>query len=122
MAAIDQNEEDEEHEFEKNKLVIVPTTLATIASLSFPLVQEVVVLADFRCKSCQDRVDNIVSRLNGEVESLEFSLTEKKVTITLSRRLTKRVILTKNKLQPVAMYKNRVNKFSLMRRIFCSSS
>lgn len=58
----------------------------------------------------------------GEVESLEISLMEKKVTIMLSRRLTKRVKLSENELQPVAMYKNRLNKFSLMKRIFCSSS
>ncbi|KAL9998802.1 hypothetical protein Hdeb2414_s0521g00909961 [Helianthus debilis subsp. tardiflorus] len=65
MAAIDHNEEDEEIEFQNNNLAIVPTTLATIESLTFPLVQEVVLLADFRCKSCQDRVADIVSKLNG---------------------------------------------------------
>ncbi|KAI3744319.1 hypothetical protein L1987_57398 [Smallanthus sonchifolius] len=122
MAAIGQNEEDEEVEFEKNNLTIVPTTLATIESLTFPLVQEVVLLADFRCKNCQDRVADIVSRLNGETESMEISLMEKKVTITLSSRHTKRAKMSENKVQPVASYKNRANKFSLMKSLFCSSS
>ncbi|KAI7751063.1 hypothetical protein M8C21_008372 [Ambrosia artemisiifolia] len=121
MAAINPNEDDEDVEFENN-LAIVPTTLATIESLTFPLVQEVVVLADFRCKSCQDRVADIVSKLNGEAKSMEISLMEKKVTITLSRRHTKWTKMSENELQPVAIYKNQANKYSLMKRMFCSSS
>ncbi|XP_076908108.1 uncharacterized protein LOC143564846 [Bidens hawaiensis] len=113
---------DEEVELEDNNSAIVPTTLATIESLTFPLVQEVVLLADFKCKSCQDRVANIVSKLNGEAESLEISLMEKKVTITLSRRHLKGGKMLENELQPVSIYKNRANKFSLMKNIFCSSS
>ncbi|MFS8021823.1 hypothetical protein Hanom_Chr16g01432001 [Helianthus anomalus] len=63
---MDVNDQNEQVETEKkNKLAIAPTTLATIESLTFPLVQEVVVSADIRCKNCQDRVANIVSRLNG---------------------------------------------------------
>ncbi|GKE83015.1 hypothetical protein Tco_1553015, partial [Tanacetum coccineum] len=46
------------------KLAKVPTTLASIESLTFPLVHEVVLLADYRCTMCQDRVADIVSRLN----------------------------------------------------------
>ncbi|KAM0016781.1 hypothetical protein Hdeb2414_s0028g00700461 [Helianthus debilis subsp. tardiflorus] len=65
MVVNDQNEEDDMETEKKNKLAIVPTTLATIESLTFPLVQEVVVSADIRCKNCQDRVAHIVSRLNG---------------------------------------------------------
>ncbi|KAJ0637991.1 hypothetical protein HanOQP8_Chr17g0680271 [Helianthus annuus] len=64
---MDVNDQNEQVETEKkNKLAIAPTTLATIESLTFPLVQEVVVSADIRCKNCQDRVANIVSRLNGK--------------------------------------------------------
>ncbi|KAL9997703.1 hypothetical protein Hdeb2414_s0028g00700451 [Helianthus debilis subsp. tardiflorus] len=64
---MDVNDQNEQVETEKkNKLAIVPTTLATIESLTFPLVQEVVVSADIRCENCQDRVANIVSRLNGK--------------------------------------------------------
>ncbi|XP_076906340.1 uncharacterized protein LOC143562418 [Bidens hawaiensis] len=116
MAVNDQNEEDEEL-----KLAIVPTTLATIESLTFPLVQEVVLLADFRCKNCQDRVADIVSRLNGEVESMEFSLMEKRVTLTMTRRDQKVADMSENELQHATIYKNRANKFSLVKRIFHSS-
>ncbi|KAI3818309.1 hypothetical protein L1987_12113 [Smallanthus sonchifolius] len=123
MAVNDQNEEDEELEFEKkNKLAIVPTTLATIESLTFPLVQEVVLLADFRCKRCQDRVADIVSRLNGEAVSMEISLMEKKVTITLTRTHPKVAKMTKNELRHETIYKKRANGFSLVRRIFRTSS
>ncbi|KAL8268888.1 hypothetical protein R6Q59_002686 [Mikania micrantha] len=122
MAVIDKNDEDEELEFEKDNLAIVPTTLATIESLTIPLVQEVVLLADFRCKSCQDRVAHIVSKLNGEADSMEINLMEKKVTITLSRRHTNRAKMSEYELQPFTIYRNQKNKFSLMKRIFCSTS
>ncbi|KAD4983037.1 hypothetical protein E3N88_19708 [Mikania micrantha] len=74
MAVIDKNDEDEELEFEKDNLAIVPTTLATIESLTIPLVQEVVLLADFRCKSCQDRVAHIVSKLNETAGRCKFGI------------------------------------------------
>ncbi|KAG8366597.1 hypothetical protein BUALT_Bualt17G0096400 [Buddleja alternifolia] len=41
------------------------TTLAAIESLAIPLVQEVVFLADFRCAKCQQRVAQIMSKMNG---------------------------------------------------------
>ncbi|GJS74417.1 hypothetical protein Tco_0707258 [Tanacetum coccineum] len=65
MAAFEHNEEESEPEKSK-KLAKVPTTLASIESLTFPLVHEVVLLADYRCTMCQDRVADIVSRLNGK--------------------------------------------------------
>ncbi|GJW21145.1 hypothetical protein Tco_0031767, partial [Tanacetum coccineum] len=80
MAVIDQNEDQKDVEFackNMNKMAIIPTTLATFESLTFPLVQEVVLLADFRCKRCQDRVADILSRLNGKlviVHSLSTSV------------------------------------------------
>ncbi|KAM0058548.1 hypothetical protein Hdeb2414_s0005g00171401 [Helianthus debilis subsp. tardiflorus] len=49
-----------------NKLVKVPATLASIESLTFPLVQEVVILADYRCKMCKDKVADMVSKLKGK--------------------------------------------------------
>nr|GEW69497.1 RNA-directed DNA polymerase, eukaryota [Tanacetum cinerariifolium] len=79
-------EDQKDVEFACKKMAIVPTTLAAFESLTFPLVQEVVLLADFQCKRCQDRVADIVSRLNGEADSVEISLMEKKVTITLTRK------------------------------------
>ncbi|XP_071735650.1 uncharacterized protein [Rutidosis leptorrhynchoides] len=124
MAIVDQNEDDEEeHEHENaNNMTVVPTTLASFESLTFPLVQEIVLLADFRCKKCQDRVANIVDKLEGEEESVEISLLEKKVTITLTRRHPRAPEMPKNKLQATTLYKNPTNKVSLVRKMFHSSS
>ncbi|PIN05949.1 hypothetical protein CDL12_21496 [Handroanthus impetiginosus] len=58
------------------------TTLAAIESLALPLVQEVVFLADFRCPKCQQRVAEIMSKMNGETQSVVISVLEKKVTLT----------------------------------------
>lgn len=57
-------------------------TLASIESLAIPLVQEVVFLADFRCAKCQQRVEEVMSKLNGETDSVMVSVLEKKVTLT----------------------------------------
>ncbi|KAI3763867.1 hypothetical protein L2E82_13865 [Cichorium intybus] len=123
MAIVHQNEEEKEAEFQKtNNMAIVPTTLATIESLTFPLVQEVVLLADFQCKRCQDRVADILSRLNGEAESVEFSLSEKKVTLTLNRRHSRTAKMPEKEIQNNAIYKNPANKLSLVKRMFSSST
>ncbi|KAJ9563700.1 hypothetical protein OSB04_008860 [Centaurea solstitialis] len=124
MTIIDQKEEEEEEEVKvgkSNNIAIVPTTttLATIESLTFPIVQEVVFLADFRCKSCQDRVAHIVSRLNGEADSVEISLMEKRVTITLAHRRPRVAKMPENELQRAVIYKNITKKSSLVKRIFC---
>ncbi|MCE5166253.1 hypothetical protein HAX54_016445 [Datura stramonium] len=57
-------------------------TLASIESLSVPLVQEVVFLADYRCTKCQQRVAQVMSKMNGETKSILISVLEKKVTLT----------------------------------------
>ncbi|KAL3501699.1 hypothetical protein ACH5RR_036148 [Cinchona calisaya] len=59
-----------------------PTTLASIESLAIPLVQEIVFLADFRCAKCQQRVAEIMAKMNGETDSVVVSVLEKKVTLT----------------------------------------
>lgn len=60
----------------------------------------------------------------GEAESVEFSLTEKKVTVTLNRRHDPRTAkMPENELQNNGIYKNNPsNKFSLVKRMFSSSS
>ncbi|KAH6805391.1 hypothetical protein C2S51_030222 [Perilla frutescens var. frutescens] len=60
------------------------TTLAAVESLAIPLVQEVVFMADFRCSRCQERVSEIITKMNGETESLVISVLEKKVTLTFT--------------------------------------
>ncbi|KAL3510815.1 hypothetical protein ACH5RR_030216 [Cinchona calisaya] len=57
-------------------------TLASIESLAIPLVQEVVFLADFRCTKCQQRVAEVMAKMNGETDSVVVSVLEKKVTLT----------------------------------------
>ncbi|GFQ06963.1 hypothetical protein PHJA_002840400 [Phtheirospermum japonicum] len=42
-------------------------TLAAVESLAVPLVQEVVFLADFGCARCQERVAEILSKMNGKI-------------------------------------------------------
>ncbi|XP_024988990.1 uncharacterized protein LOC112523566 [Cynara cardunculus var. scolymus] len=121
MAVVDQKEEVKLRK-SKNMDIVPTTTLATIESLTFPLVQEVVFLADFRCKRCQDRVADIVSRLNGEADSVEISFMEKKVIITLTRRPPRGAKMSENQLQHAAIYKNTTNKSSLVKRMFRSSS
>ncbi|KAK9074488.1 hypothetical protein SSX86_007086 [Deinandra increscens subsp. villosa] len=114
------NDQNEEKELEKQKKML--TTLATIESLTFPLVQEVVLLADFRCKACQDRVAHIISRLNDETESMEISFKEKKITLTLTRRHPKVSKTPKNNPRNAKIRKIRAKKSSLVKRIFCSFS
>ncbi|PSR91179.1 NADH-ubiquinone oxidoreductase [Actinidia chinensis var. chinensis] len=67
----------------RSKRLLLPrTSLASVESLTMPLIHEVVLLADFQCEECQKRVADIVSRMNGETESVVVSVLEKKVTLT----------------------------------------
>ncbi|KAM4095220.1 hypothetical protein ACJW30_08G012800 [Castanea mollissima] len=47
-------------------LLLSGTSLASVESLSMPLVQEVVISADIRCSDCQKRVADMMSRMNGK--------------------------------------------------------
>ncbi|KAJ8539199.1 hypothetical protein K7X08_013451 [Anisodus acutangulus] len=69
-------------EDESMRMAIPRVTLASIESLSIPLVQEVVFLADYRCTKCQQRVAEVMSKMNGETKSILISVLEKKVTLT----------------------------------------
>ncbi|KAL7607871.1 hypothetical protein Lser_V15G11828 [Lactuca serriola] len=122
MAAVQEEEEDDEMKLEKsNNLVKLPTTLASIESLTFPLIQEVVLMADFRCKMCQDRVANIVSKFNGEMESMEIMIKEKKVILTFTSRYS-RVKKNGKKLEVAAFYKDIANRISCVKRFLRFSS
>ncbi|XP_060669310.1 uncharacterized protein LOC107429430 isoform X4 [Ziziphus jujuba] len=49
----------------KSKSLLPPgTSLASVESLSVPLVQEIVLSADIRCSQCQKRVADIMSRMS----------------------------------------------------------
>ncbi|KAI3453014.1 hypothetical protein Pfo_009677 [Paulownia fortunei] len=93
------------------------TTLAAIESLAIPLVQEVVFLADFRCSRCQQRVAEIMAKMNGETQSVVISVLEKTVTLTCTypnvHKLPRRHI--------ASIYRNPWSKVSLIVRLFRSS-
>ncbi|KAM7484542.1 hypothetical protein LguiA_000551 [Lonicera macranthoides] len=118
MALIDHNNNKElaTIEFRKSKMnALIPrTTLASIESLTMPLVQEIVLLADYRCAMCQKRVADIISRMNGETESVVVSLLEKKVT------LTHRVVKAPSQ-KFGAICKRPLSKFAVITRLFCAS-
>ncbi|KAI4302227.1 hypothetical protein MLD38_038004 [Melastoma candidum] len=57
------------------------TSLASMESLSIPLVQVVVLSADMSCAECQKRVAEVMSRMN-ETESVEVNVLEKKVILS----------------------------------------
>ncbi|CAI9785364.1 unnamed protein product [Fraxinus pennsylvanica] len=86
-----QNELDSTQEKELKCGPLPPTTLAAIESLAIPLVQEVVFLADFRCSGCQQRVAEIMSKMNGETQSVVISVLEKKVTLTCTYEVANRL-------------------------------
>ncbi|XAR55831.1 hypothetical protein NMG60_11036043 [Bertholletia excelsa] len=100
---------------EEQKIVHLPgTSLASVESLTMPLVQEVVVLADIKCANCQKRVADIISRMNGETQSVVVSVLEKKVTLTSN--------VPSNSKQVAEVYRNPLNKVATIKRLFLSSS
>ncbi|KAK6242822.1 hypothetical protein SCA6_008211 [Theobroma cacao] len=69
-------------ELNKPKSLLLPgTCLASVESLSMPLVHEVVLSADIRCAECQRRIADIMSRMN-DTDSVLVNVLEKKVTLT----------------------------------------
>ncbi|WOG88934.1 hypothetical protein DCAR_0208169 [Daucus carota subsp. sativus] len=104
-------------EVDNYKNGLVPRiTLASVESLTLPLVQEVVLLADFGCKGCQEKVATMMSRMNGETVSIEVSLSEKKVTLTCIYPRS-----VKDPTQVAKIHKSPVSKSSLIKRLFRSS-
>ncbi|XP_062157739.1 uncharacterized protein LOC133865361 isoform X2 [Alnus glutinosa] len=71
------------------------TSLASLESLTMPLVQEVVLSADIRCAECQKRVADIMARMNG-----------------IGKSSTQQV---------AAVCRNPLDKVAMIRRIFRSS-
>ncbi|CAA3006104.1 uncharacterized protein LOC111396259 [Olea europaea subsp. europaea] len=90
-----------------------PTTLAAIESLAIPLVQEVVFLADFRCSGCQQRVAEIMSKMNGETQSVMVSILEKKPVYKLrvNTDAVLRVAIRDHLSMVVAAYDGRMQRF-----------
>ncbi|KAJ6899321.1 hypothetical protein NC652_025717 [Populus alba x Populus x berolinensis] len=90
------------------------TSLASVESLTVPLVQVVVLSADIRCAECQRRVADIMSRMN-ETESVSINVLEKKVTLTCRYPVVR--VSTR---QVAAVYGNPLGKMAVIKRIFRS--
>ncbi|XP_059649402.1 uncharacterized protein LOC132295239 [Cornus florida] len=93
------------------------TSLAYFESLTMPLVQEVVISADFRCAECQKRVAHLISKMNGETESVVISVLEKKVILTC----TYPHVVEVPPHQVAAIYRNPLKKIATIKRLFLSS-
>ncbi|XP_030485235.1 uncharacterized protein LOC115701558 isoform X1 [Cannabis sativa] len=99
-------------------LVHGTSSLASIESLSLPLVQEIVLNADIGCSECQKRIAEIMSRMS-ETESVVVNVLDKKVTLTC--RYPMNVSKVPGRQVP-ALHRNSLNKMALLRRIFKSST
>ncbi|XP_028768209.1 uncharacterized protein LOC114739248 isoform X2 [Neltuma alba] len=99
-----------------NGFSISRATLASMESLSLPIVQEVVVFADMQCKNCQKRVSDIITKMN-ETESLEVNVLEKKVTLTF-RLPTVAEVMRHRQLAPIT--RSPFPKAALIKRLFRS--
>ncbi|XP_040996851.1 uncharacterized protein LOC121242913 isoform X1 [Juglans microcarpa x Juglans regia] len=100
----------------ESNLLLSGNSLASVESLSLPLVQDVVLSADIGCAECQKRVADIMSRMN-EIQSVVVSLLEKKVTLTC-----RYASVGKASTQQIAtIYRKPLGKVAMIKRIFRSS-
>ncbi|XP_057424944.1 uncharacterized protein LOC130718375 isoform X2 [Lotus japonicus] len=101
------------------------TSLASLESLSLPLLQEVVLSADMQCEQCQKRVADIITKMN-ETESVVVNVLEKKVILTFRLPADTKVIsqsqtpINRTQITPI---NNRTlpPKVAVIKRIFGSS-
>ncbi|XWS64322.1 hypothetical protein CRYUN_Cryun06bG0176400 [Craigia yunnanensis] len=104
-------------ELNKPKSLLLPgTSLASLESLSMPLVHEVVLSADIGCAECQRRIADIISRMN-EPDSVVVDVLEKKVTLTCRYP---GIVKLPSRQVPV-IYRNPVSTMAMIKRIFRSS-
>ncbi|KAL1295877.1 hypothetical protein HN51_056691 [Arachis hypogaea] len=96
------------------------TSLASMESLSRPLVQEVVLSADMQCEKCQKRVSDIIAKMHAETESVEVDVLEKKVTLTFRLLPTVGKVITEAQ-QITPINRNNLPKVAIIKRIFRSS-
>ncbi|KAF8057232.1 hypothetical protein N665_1262s0008 [Sinapis alba] len=91
MASLSEIVEHELGASPRSKLSITSeSSLASVASLSMPLIQEIVLSADIRCSDCQEKIADIMSRMI-ETYSILVSVLEKKVTLTCTYSGDRRV-------------------------------
>ncbi|KAG5409714.1 hypothetical protein IGI04_006033 [Brassica rapa subsp. trilocularis] len=91
MASLSKIVEQEVVASPRSKLSITrESSLASVASLSMPLIQEIVLSADIKCSDCQEKISDIMSRMI-ETYSILVSVLEKKVTLTCTYSGDRRV-------------------------------
>ncbi|WZZ32832.1 uncharacterized protein LOC106442519 isoform X3 [Brassica napus] len=91
MASLSEIVEQEVVASPRGKLSITSeSSLASVASLSMPLIQEIVLSADIKCSDCQEKIADIMSRMI-ETYSILVSVLEKKVTLTCTYSGDRRV-------------------------------
>ncbi|KAK8467353.1 hypothetical protein PHAVU_007G026200 [Phaseolus vulgaris] len=95
-----------------NGFPLARTTLASMESLSLPVVQEVVLSADMQCEKCQKRVADIIAKMN-ETESVVVNVLEKKVVLTFRLTTIGKVIS-----QQITPLPATVPKVAIIKRIF----
>ncbi|XP_050223155.1 uncharacterized protein LOC126673186 [Mercurialis annua] len=95
-------------------VILSGTSLASVESLSVPLVQEVVLSADMQCVECQKRVAEFISRMN-DTESVLINVLEKKVTLTC-----RYPALKLSTAQLAGIYSSPLKKIAVVKRIFRS--
>ncbi|KAL5553463.1 hypothetical protein UlMin_040864 [Ulmus minor] len=98
-----------------DSLFLQGTSLASVESLTLPIVQEIVLSADIGCSDCQKRIAEIMSRMT---ESVVVSVLEKKVTLTCRYPIVAKLPGSR---QVPAVRRNSLNKLAMFRRIFRSS-
>ncbi|CAN6805361.1 hypothetical protein HID58_046916 [Brassica napus] len=93
MASLSEIVEQEVVASPRGKLSITSeSSLASVASLSMPLIQEIVLSADIKCSDCQEKIADIMSRMiEAETYSILVSVLEKKVTLTCTYSGDRRV-------------------------------
>ncbi|KGN52069.1 hypothetical protein Csa_009028 [Cucumis sativus] len=74
----------------KKRIFPHASSLASIESLTLPLVQEIVLTADIGCAECQKKLANILSKMN-DTESVVVNLLDKKVILTRRSQIPSRV-------------------------------
>lgn len=98
-----------------DRFLLHGTSLASVESLSLPLVQEIVLSADIRCSECQKRIAEIMSRMS-ETESVVVNVLDKTVTLTCRYPIVANVPAR----QVPALRRNPLNKMAILKRIFRS--
>ncbi|GAA0158663.1 hypothetical protein LIER_15626 [Lithospermum erythrorhizon] len=97
------------------------TTLASMESLSMPEVHEVVFLADFRCSKCQERVAEVMSKMNGDMQSVVVSVREKEVTLTCTNPKFNDVSSSPTKIGPLYNLRSSSTKLALIMKLLFST-